>query len=188
MRRREFIAVLGGAAVTWPLRAWTQQPRMPVVGFANGQSPAAFAYLVAAFREGLSQSGYVEGKSVAIEYRWAEGQDSRMPTLIGELVRMPVDVLAIGGSGRAPFLAKEFSSSVPAVATDGDDPVRQGLVASLNRPGGNFAVAMVYSTELEGKRLEILHKLLPQAELIGVLVDPSFTGTALQVKQYGARA
>jgi putative tryptophan/tyrosine transport system substrate-binding protein len=188
MQRREFIGLLGGAMAIGPLTARAQQSALPVVGFANGQSPPAFAFLVAAFREGLSQNGYVEGKTVAIEYRWAEGQDSRMPALIDELVRRPVNVLAIGGSGRAPFLAKEFSSSVPAVATDGDNPVRQGLVASLNRPGGNFAVAMVYSTELEGKRLEILHKLLPQAALIGVLVDPSFTGTAAQVVDLHAAA
>ena len=143
MQRREFITVLGGAAVTWPLAARAQQPAMPVVGFANGQSPSTFAYLVAAFREGLSQNGYVEGKSVSIEYRWAEGQESRMPALIDELVRKPVDVLAIGGSGRGPFLAKEFSSHLPVVVTDGGDPVRQGLVASLNRPGGNLTVVMV---------------------------------------------
>jgi putative ABC transport system substrate-binding protein len=161
---------------------------MPVVGFANGQSPTAFAYLVAAFREGLSQNGYVEGQSVTIEYRWAEGQESKMPALIDELVRKPVDVLALGGTGQAPFYAKRLSSTVPVVTPDGDDPVRQGLVASLNRPGGNFAVVMVYTTELEGKRLEILHKLLPQAQSFGVLVDPSFEGTALQVKDLTAAA
>jgi putative tryptophan/tyrosine transport system substrate-binding protein len=183
MQRREFITVLGGAAVTWPLAARAQQPAMPVVGIANGQSPSTFAYLVAAFREGLSQNGYVEGKSVSIEYRWAEGQESRMPALIDELVRTPVDVLAIGGSGRGPFLAKEFSSHLPVVVTDGGDPVRQGLVASLNRPGGNLTVVMVYTTTLEAKRLEILHKLLPRAELIGVLVDPTFPPTKEQVEE-----
>jgi putative ABC transport system substrate-binding protein len=188
MQRRTFITLLGGAMTVGPLRARAQQSAMPVVGFANGQSPSTFAYLVAAFREGLSQSGYVEGQSVAIEYRWAEGQESRMPALIEELVHKPVDVLAIAGSGRAPFLAKEFSSNLPVVAADGDDPVRQGLVASLNRPGGNFTIVMVYTSELEGKRLEILHKLLPQASLIGVIVDPSFTGTALQMDDLHAAA
>jgi putative ABC transport system substrate-binding protein len=188
MKRREFIGLLGGAVAVGPLAARAQQSALPVVGFANGQSPSAFAYLVAAFREGLSQNGYVEGQSVAIEYRWAEGEESRMPALIEELVRRPVNVLAIAGSGRAPFLAKDFSSKLPVVASDGDDPVRQGLVASLNRPGGNFAVVMVYTTQLEGKRLEILHKLLPQAALIGVVIDPSFTGTALQVDDLHAAA
>ncbi len=128
MTRRDFIALIGAALVVQPFAALAQQPAMPVVGFANCQSPSAFAYLVEAFREGLRQNGYVEGQSVAIEYRWAEGQESRMPTLIDELVRRPVDVLAIAGSGRGPFLAKDFSSKLPVVATDGDDPVRQGNV------------------------------------------------------------
>jgi putative ABC transport system substrate-binding protein len=187
MKRREFIGLLGGAVAVGPLAAQGQQPSMPVVGFANGQSPSVFAYL-AAFREGLSQNGYVEGQSVAIEYRWAEGQESRMPALINELVRKPVDVLVLGGSGQVPFEAKRVSSKVPVVTPDGDDPVRQGLVASLNRPGGNFAVVMVYTTELEGKRLEILHKLLPQAQAFGVLVAPSFAGIEQQVENLNAAA
>ena len=173
---------------SWPLAARAQQPAMPVVGFANGQSPSAFAYLVAAFREGLSQNGYVEGQSVAIEYRWAEGQESRMPALIDELVRRPVDVLAIGGSGQGTLAAKTFSSSVPIVATDGDDPVRQGLVDSLNRPGGNLTVVLVYTTALEAKRLEILHKLLPHAALFGVVVDPTLPFSKVQVEELHAAA
>jgi putative ABC transport system substrate-binding protein len=160
---------------------------MPVVGFANGQSPAVFAYL-AAFREGLGQNGYVEGQSVAIEYRWGEGQESRMPALIDELVRKPVDVLVLGGFGSAPTYAKLASSKVPVVTPDGNDPVQDGLVASLNRPGGNIAVVWTYTSELEGKRLEILHKLLPQAQSFGVLVAPSFTGTARQVEDLNAAA
>jgi putative ABC transport system substrate-binding protein len=121
VKRRLFITLLGGAAA-WPLAAQAQRPAMPILGFANGQSPSGFAYLVAAFREGLSQNGFLEGQSVAIEYRWAEGQESQMPSMIDELVRRPVDVLVIGGSGRGPFMAKDFSSRVPVVATDGDDP------------------------------------------------------------------
>jgi putative tryptophan/tyrosine transport system substrate-binding protein len=183
MQRREFIGLLGGAMAVGPLTARAQQSAMPVVGFANGQSPSAFAYLVAAFREGLSQNGYVEGQSVAIESRWAEGQESRMPALIDELVRRPVDVMAISGSGQGTLAAKGIPSSVPVVVTDGGDPVRQGLVASLNRPGGNLTVVLVYSTTLEAKRLEILHKLLPRAELIGVLVDPTFPPTKEQVEE-----
>lgn len=160
---------------------------MPVVGFANGQSPSVFAYL-AAFREGLSQNGYVEGQSVAIEYRWADGEESRMSALIDELVSKPVDVLVLGGFGQTQFYAKRASSKVPVVTPDGDDPVREGLVASLNRPGGNFAIVMVYTAELEGKRFEILHKLLPQAQSFGVLVNPSFAGVAAQVGNLNAAA
>jgi putative ABC transport system substrate-binding protein len=188
MKRREFITVLSGAIVGWAGSARAQPTAMPVVGFANGQSPTAFARFVAAFRDGLSQTGYVEGQNVAIEYRWAEGQESRMPGLIDELVRQPVDVLAIGGSNQGALAAKTFSSSVPIVVTDGDDPVRQGLVASLNRPGGNLTVIMVYTTTLEAKRLEILHKLLPHAALIGVVVDPATAFSKVQVEELHAAA
>jgi putative tryptophan/tyrosine transport system substrate-binding protein len=183
MRRREFISLIGGAAAAWPLAARAQGSALPVVGFANGQSPSAFGYLVAALREGLGRSGYVDGKNVAIEYRWAEGQESRMPALIGELIHRPVDVLVIGGSGQGTLAAKSASSSVPVVVSDGDDPVRQGLVASLSHPGGNLTIVMVYSTTLEAKRLEILHQLLPKAGLIGVLVDPTFPPTTMQVME-----
>jgi len=188
IRRRQFISALGGAAAAWPIAARALQPAMPIVGFANGQSPSALAHLVAAFREGLGQNGYVEGQNVTIEYRWAEGQESRMPALVDELVRKPVNVLVIGGSGRGPFLAKDFSSSVPVVVADGGDPVRQGLISSLNRPGGNVTFVMVYTTTLEAKRLEILHKLLPQAALIGVLVDPASLLADVQVRELQAAA
>jgi putative ABC transport system substrate-binding protein len=188
MRRREFIRLLGGVTVAWPISARAQQAAMPVVGFANGQSAAAFARFVTAFKEGLSQVGYVEGQNVVIEYRWAEGQESRMLGLIGELVHRPVDVLAISGSGQGALASKTFSSSVPIVAIDGDDPVRQGLVASLNRPGGNITIVMVYTTTLEAKRLEILHKLLPHAALIGVVVDPTYPFAKAQVEELHAAA
>jgi putative tryptophan/tyrosine transport system substrate-binding protein len=188
MRRREFIGLLGGGAAVWPLAAQAQRSAMPVVGFANGQSLSTFAYLVKAFREGLSQNGFVEGQSVSIVYRWAEADESRMPALIDELVRKPVDVVVIGGSGQGTLAAKNIPPNVPVVVSDGDDPVRQGLVASLNRPGGNLTVVMVYSTTLEAKRLEILHRLLPRAELIGVLVDPTFPPTKAQVEELHAAA
>lgn len=186
MRRRTFLKAMAASAA-WASSTHAQQSSMPVVGFANGQSASVFSYL-AAFREGLSQNGYVEDQSVVIVYRWAEGQDSRIPVLIDELVRKPVDVLVLGGFGQAQFYAKRVSSKVPVVTPDGDDPVREGLVASLNRPGGNFAVVMTYTTELEAKRLEILRKLLPQAQSFGVLVAPSFTGATLQVKNLNAAA
>ena len=152
MRRRDFIKGIAASA-TWGSTTRAQQSSMPIVGFANGQSPTVFAYL-AAFREGLSQNGCVEGQSVAIEYRWGEGQESRMPALIDELVREPVDVLVLGGFGQLALNAKRVSSKVPVVTPDGDDPARDGLVASLNRPGGNIAVVWLYTAELEGKCLE----------------------------------
>ena len=186
--RRHFISALGGATVAWPLAARARQPAMPVVGFANGQSSSTLAHLVAAFRQGLGEIGYVEGQNVAIEYRWADGQESRMPALIDELVRRPVDVLAIGGSGQATLVAKTFSLSVPIVVAVGDDPVRQGLVASLNRPGGNLTAVWVYTTTLEAKRLEILHELLPHAALIGVVVDPTVPFAKVQVEELHAAA
>jgi putative tryptophan/tyrosine transport system substrate-binding protein len=157
-------------------------------GLCQWSIPIHFCALRRAFREGLSQVGYVEGQNVSIEYRWAEGQEIRMPVLIAELVHRRVDVLAIGGSSQGTLAAKTFSSSVPIVATDGDDPVRQGLVASLNRPGGNLTVVMVYSTTLEAKRLEILHKLLPHAALIGVVVDHTSALTKVQVEELHAAA
>ena len=183
MRRREFLGVLGGAVAAWPMGARGQQAALPVLGFANGQSPSAFGPFVAAFREGLRQIGYVEGQSVAIEYRWANGQESQMPALIDDLVRRPVDVLVIGGSGQGTLAAKGLPSRFPIVVTTGDDPVRQGLVASFNRPGGNITAVMVYTTTLEAKRLDLLHKLLPQAALIGVIVDPTFPPTNVQVAE-----
>lgn len=188
MKRREFIVLTCTAIIAQPQAAPARQIAMPVVGFANGQSPSAFAYLVAAFRDGLRVNGYVEGQNVTIEYQWAEGQEGRMLALIDKLVRRPVDVLVIGGSGQATLDAKNISTSVPIVVTDGDDPVRQGLVTSLNRPGGNLTVVMVYSTTLEAKRLEILHKLLPRATLIGALVDPTFPGTPRQVEELHSAA
>jgi putative tryptophan/tyrosine transport system substrate-binding protein len=180
MRRRDFITALGGAA-SWPIAARAQQPAMPVIGFMNGQSPGAFAHIVAAFHLGLNQAGYVEGRNVAIEYRWAEGRLDTLPALAAELVRRPVDVIVAGGG--AHLAAKAATSTIPIVFTSGGDAVAEGLVVSFNRPGGNATGATVLSGTLVAKRLAIVLELIPSAALIGVLVDPTFSEASAQLTQ-----
>jgi putative ABC transport system substrate-binding protein len=181
MNRREAIALLGGATVAWPLEARAQQSTMPVIGFVNGQNPAPFAHLVEAFRQGLGEYGYVEGQNVKIEYAWAEGKDKQIRALIDDMVRRQVAVLVISGSGLGPLAAKTTPATLPVVAAMGSDPVESGIVASLNRPGGHITGAMVLTSTMEAKRLDILHQLLPKAELIAALVDPTFPGLAQQL-------
>ncbi len=172
MRRREFIALVGGAAVAWPLAARAQQPRVPVVGFLNGASPEGYAPMVTAFRQGLKEAGYVEGQNVAIEYRWAEGQYDRLAALAADLVHRNVSAIA-ATSTPANLVAKAATATIPIVFTTGDDPVRLGLVSNLRRPGGNITGVSVLDREVAGKRLEVAHELVPTATLVAVLVNPN---------------
>jgi putative ABC transport system substrate-binding protein len=170
MRRREFIGLIGGAAATWPLAARTQQVAMPIVGFLNAQTAAGFQHLVAAFKHGLNEVGFVEGQNVAIEYRWADGHPDQLPMLVDELVRLHVAVIVATGGAHAE--AKITNAGIPVVASFGGDPIRLGYVASLNRPGGNVTGMTVFTADLEAKRMELLHELVPKGSL-GVLLDPT---------------
>jgi putative ABC transport system substrate-binding protein len=187
MRRREFITLLGGAAVVWPLVARAQQP-MPVIGFLSGRAPAESAAVLAAFRKGLREVGYAEDQNVRIEYRWAEGQAGRLPALASELVDHGVNVIAaFGESGPA---AKAASTSIPIVFGSGGDPIEMGLVASLNRPGGNITGATFLTATLGAKRLGLLRDLVPGAQVVALLVGPTTSVAQVQIRdvQEAARA
>ena len=171
LRRREFITLLGGAAAAWPLAAGGQQLSVPVIGFLNGASAWEYAHLVAAFRQGLGEQGFVEGRNVLIEYRWAEGRYERLPALAAELVSRPVAVIA-AGTVNAAHAARSTFRGIPIVFTVGVDPVQSGLVASLSRPGSNLTGVTQMTVEVAPKRLELLHELLPTANVIGLLLNP----------------
>jgi putative tryptophan/tyrosine transport system substrate-binding protein len=182
MRRREFISLLGGAAVTWPLAARAQQTAMPVMGFLDSGSQVANAHLVAAFHQGLKETGHVEGQNVMIEYRWANGEYDRLPALAAELVRVPVAVLATGGGEPAARAARAATTTIPIVFDSTGSPVELGWVASLNRPGGNMTGVNQMVQELVTKELGLLHELIPQAQFIAMLADPNFPRTEAIVR------
>jgi len=181
MKRRELLLLLGGAIMTARgLRA--QQKAMPVIGFLSSGSPGPFAPFVAAFRQGLSETGYVEGQTVAIEYRWAEGSYDRLPALAADLVGGKVDVITASGGPLPALAAKSATSTIPIVFSSGVDPVERGLVASLARPGGNLTGFTIISLELMPKRLELLSELVPQASVFALLVNPNNAGTEPMIR------
>jgi putative ABC transport system substrate-binding protein len=190
MRRRDFITLLGGAAAAWPLAAWAQQPAMPVIGLLDPRPPGTMEDFLRAFRQGLKEAGYVEGENVTIVYRFAEGQFDRLPELAAELVRRRVSVIASNAIASA-FAAKAATATMPIVFIVAEDPVRQGLVASLARPGGNLTGINFLTNELVAKRLELLRELVPAATRLAVLINPAnvtSTETMLRDLEPAARA
>jgi len=191
MRRREFITLLGSSVFVWPLAARAQHPAMPVVGVVGGGSAAGFTRELAAFREGLNESGYVEGQNITVEYYWLEGKYNRLPATMADLVRRQVTVIATSGSGPAVLAAKAATDTIPIVFGLGEDPVQLGLVASLARPGGNATGINFFANEVVAKRLRLFHDLVPKAVRIAILLNPTnaaSTRSTLQAVQASASA
>ncbi len=180
MRRRDFIGLVGAAA-TWPLTARAQQSAMPVIGYFGARAAQTDKPMLAAFWQGMNENGYVETRNVAIEYRWAEGQHNRFPALVRELVDRQVAIIVTSGGGDAALAAKAATATIPIVFVTGEDPVRSGLVASFNRPGGNLTGVANFLAELTGKQLGLLREMVPKAAIIAVLVDPKEGSAESQV-------
>jgi ABC-type uncharacterized transport system substrate-binding protein len=186
MRRRTFITLLGGAAAAWPLAVRAQQPAMPVIGFLRSTSLAPFESLATAFRQGLNETGFVEGQNVAVEYRYADNQHDRLPALVADLLRRSVAVIVANNA--SALAAISGTTTVPIVFATGGDPVRDGLVTSLNRPGGNVTGVVFFSSVLAAKRLDLLRQLVPQATTIAVLVNPNLPNTEAEYQAVQAAA
>jgi putative ABC transport system substrate-binding protein len=182
MRRRDVLMALGGAAALWPLSTLAQTSAVPVIGFLNAQKSADFGHVVRAFHRGLNEGGFIEGKNVNIEYRWAEGRYDRLAALAADLVTRRVNVIAATGGDASARAAKAATTEIPVVFTIGGDPVDLGLVASFNRPGGNLTGLTQYTAALEGKRLEVLHELMPSASAVAMLVDPGNPNIGVQLR------
>src|SRR5262245_21390185 len=182
MRRREFIMLACGAAAGWPLAARAQQPAVPVVGFVHTASPEDASSFVAAFRQGLKETGLVEGQNVAVEFRWAQRQHDRLPELYADLVRRQVAVIVAAGGEPSPQFAKAATQTIPIVFTANNDPVRQGLVASLNQPGGNVTGITIFGAAAVAKRMQLLREVVPQATVIGFLMNPNNPNADIEMK------
>jgi putative tryptophan/tyrosine transport system substrate-binding protein len=191
MRRRDFVKVVAGSAITWPLPARAQQPSIPVIAFLSGRSADASVRVATAFREGLNETGYVEGQNVTVEYHWLEGRYDRLPALLADLVHRQVAVIAIPGSAPVVLAAKAATATIPIIFGVGEDPVRLGLVANLARPGGNATGINFFVNEVVAKRLRLLHDMVPKAVRVAVLLNPtnvSSTEATLRPVQEAARA
>jgi putative ABC transport system substrate-binding protein len=191
MRRRDFIKVVAGSAITWPLSARAQQPSIPVIAFLSGRTADASVRVATAFRKGLNETGYVEGQNVTVEYHWLEGRYDRLPALLADLVHRQVAVIASPGSAPAVLAAKAATATIPIIFGIGEDPVRLGLVANLARPGGNATGINFFVNEVVAKRLRLLHDMVPKAVRVAVLVNPSnvsSTEATLHIVQEAARA
>src|SRR6516164_862101 len=186
--RRELLAALGGAAAAWPLAARAQQPAMPVIGSLTGHSRISFAAYLSACQRGLADMGFVEGRNLAIEYRFAQGRYDRMPEMAADLVRRPVAAMLVTGGGAQPVLTSRVLTTIPVVFVTGTDPVRGGIVQSLNRPGGNVTGVYQFAAAMDAKRLGMLREIVPSTRDIGVLVNPTYAEVETQLKEVGQAA